>query len=201
MTNLDNILKSRDITLTRKVHLVKAMVFSNIHVWLWELDYKGSWAPKNWCFWIVVLEKTLAGPLDCKEIQPVHPKRDQSWVFIERTDFKLQPQYFGYLMRRADSFEKTLMLMKIEAKRKRGWQRMRWMDGITDLVDVSLSELRELVMDRKAWRAEIHGVSKSRSRLSNWTELNCLSPFQLLWPVAKHFRSYSSKNWMRIYNT
>ena len=100
--------------------------FSSSHVWIWELDHKESWAPKNWCFWTVVLEKTPESPLDCKEIQPVHPKGDQSWVFIGKTDLKLKFQYFGHLMRRADWPEKTLMLGKIEGRRRRGWQRMRW---------------------------------------------------------------------------
>ena len=135
MTNLDSILKSRDITLSTKVHLVKAMVFSSSHVWMWELDYKKSWAQKNWCFWTVVLEKILESPLDCKEIQPVHPKGDQSWVFIGRTDF-------GYLMQRANSLEKTLKLQNIEGRRRRGWQRMRWLDGITDSMDISLVNSR-----------------------------------------------------------
>ena len=144
--------------------------FSSSHVWMWELDYKERWAPKNWCFWTVVLEKTSESPLDCKEIQPVHSEGDQPWVFFGGMMLKLKLQYFGHLMWRVDSLEKILMLGGIGGRRRRGRQRMRWLDDITDLMEVNLSELREMVMDREAWCAAIHGVAKSGH---DWvTELN-----------------------------
>ena len=124
--------------------------FSSSHVWIWELDYKESWALKNWCFWTVVLEKTLESPLDWKEVQPVHPEGDQSWTFIqEGLMLKLKFQYFGHLMWRTDSFEKILMLGKIEGRR-RGRQKIRWLDDITESMDMSLSKLLELVIERSS---------------------------------------------------
>ena len=115
----------------------------------------------------MVLEKTLESPLDCKEIQPVHPKGDQSWVSLEGLMLKLKLQYFGYLMRRVDSLEKTLMLGKIEGRRRRGQQRLRWLDGITDSVDMTLSKFWKIVKDMEAWLAAVHGVAKNQTQLSN----------------------------------
>ena len=173
MTNLDNIFKNRAITLLTKVHLVKAMVFPVV-VWIWELDCKKSWGPKNWCFWPVVLEKTLESPLDCKESQPVHSKGNQPWVFFGRNDAKaetpvLWPPHVKSWLTGKDSDAGRDWGQEEKGTTKdemAGWH--HWLNGCG--FGWTQTHPKELLMDREAWCAAIRGVTKSRTRLSNWTE-------------------------------
>ena len=169
----------------------------NIHVWMWELDHKEGWVPKNWCFWTVVLEKTLESPLYCKN-KPVHSKGDQSWMFIGRTDAEAETPILWPLDGKNWLLEKTLMLWKSEG-RWRGGQRRRWLDAIIDSMDMSLSKLWEMVKDREAWHAAVHAVTKRGTWLSDWRTttqvsviLNTLEFFTFKWELLFHILCLSN---------
>ena len=192
MTNLDSIFKSRHY-FANKGPSSQGYGFSSSHVWMWELDCEESWAQKNWCFWTVVLEKTRV-PWAARRSNQSILKEISPGCSLEGLMLKLKLQYFGHLMWRADSLEKTLMLGKIEGRWRRGQQRMRWLHGITESIDMGLGGLRELVIYRKAWHATVYGVAKSQTRLSNWTELNWifmkyLYCVKMLIMLSKHTKS------------
>ena len=170
MTNLDSILKSKDMTLSTKVHLVKAMVFPVVMYGSESWTIKKAECRRTNTFWTMVLGKTLQSPLDCRKVQPVHPRRDQAWVFLGRADVEAEPEYFGHLMRRANSFEKTQMLGKIEGRRGRWQKRMKWLDGIIDSMDMGLGKLPDL---RRTGRPGVLQFMGSQRVVHNWvTELN-----------------------------
>ena len=168
MTNLDSVENQRRYSTDKGPH---SQVYGppSGHVWLWELDPKEGRTPKNWCLRTVVLERTCESPLDSEEIKAANLKEINPEYSVKGLMLKLKLQYFGHLMQKADSLEKSLTLEKIEGRRRRGCQRMRWLDGIIDAMDLNLSKPLEMVRDREAWCAAVHGLTKSWTRLRDWT--------------------------------